>query len=63
MQDLLVELVQVYLGHKNCLSHTPTEKEWKYIYSLAIKQGVIGITFAAMQKVRSQEQYPPETIF
>lgn len=51
IEDLFFELVQVSLGQRTCLSHTPSEDEWQQLYDIAEKQSLIGICFAGVQKL------------
>ena len=50
MKLLFFELIQVAIGRRERLSHTPTEMEWRELYALAEKQAVIGICFCGVQR-------------
>ena len=50
MKLLFFELIQVAIGRRERLSHTPTEMEWRELYAMAEKQAVIGICFCGVQR-------------
>ena len=50
MKLLFFELIQVAIGRRERLSHTPTEMEWRELYAMAVKQAVIGICFCGVQR-------------
>lgn len=60
---LFTELVQVALGNKEKLSHTPTYTEWMDIYSLVQKQAIVGIVFCALDNLCKCGQNPPKDLF
>lgn len=51
MDDIFFELIQVALGNRNSLSHTPTTAEWQALYNLAIKQNLVGVCFGALRQL------------
>lgn len=53
MNELFYELVRVALGNADGLTHIPSEKEWKLLYEMAKKQSLVGVCFAAIQKILS----------
>lgn len=59
MTELFFEFIQVALGGKEKLSHTPTDKEWTEIFEYSQKQAVVGIAFLALDRLSNQEQKPP----
>lgn len=60
---LFIELVQVALGAKVCLSHTPSTEEWEALYGQAKKQSLVGVCFAGVQKLVEQQQTPEEMLY
>ena len=60
---LFFELIQVAIGNRVCLSHSPTTEEWKELYVLAKKQSVVGVCFAGLQKLQTQRQEPSEMLY
>lgn len=52
------ELLQIAIGNRNSLSHSPSEQEWNDIFTLAKKQALLGVTYVAVEKL-SDEQKPP----
>lgn len=52
MQSFFFELIRVSIGRQERLSHTPTEMEWRQLYTLADKQALIGICFCGVQRLR-----------
>lgn len=51
INEIFFELIQVALGVRVCLSHSPTAEEWKMLYDIAKKQSLVGICFAGVQKL------------
>ena len=51
---LFFELIQVALGTRICLSHTPSANEWGKLYAMAMKQSLVGVCFAGVQKASPQ---------
>lgn len=49
--SLFYELIRVAVGNANSLSHTPSQKEWKALYDMAKKQSLVGVCFAALQRL------------
>lgn len=56
MNEIFFELIQVALGVRTCLSHSPTAGEWKLIYDIAKKQSLVGVCFAGVQKLVDSEK-------
>ena len=48
------ELIQVAIGTRICLSHTPSADEWGELYAMAMKQSLVGVCFAGVQKASPQ---------
>ena len=55
------ELLQVAIGNKSELSHTPTAEEWREFYALAQKQTMIGIAFRGVEQLPVQQR-PPKSL-
>lgn len=51
MDSLFFELIRVAIGTADGLSHTPSNKEWKALYDMAKKQSLVGVCFAALQRL------------
>lgn len=51
IEQLFFELIQVSLESKMCLSHSPTNEEWRMLYDMAKKQSLLGICFAGIQRL------------
>lgn len=49
--QLFFELIQVAIGTRTCLSHTPRADEWGELYAMAKKQSLVGVCFAAVQQL------------
>lgn len=60
---LFFELIQVTIGTRICLSHTPSADEWGELYAMAKKQSLVGVCFAGVQKLQEQYQTPPEVLY
>lgn len=54
-EKLFFELLQVALGHRESLSHTPTLEEWKDVVDVAKRQSLVGICFLGVQKLNSMK--------
>lgn len=71
IEQLFFELIQVSLGTRICLSHTPrstslgqaSADEWGELYAMAKKQSLVGVCFAGVQKLQTQRQEPPEMLY
>ena len=57
--ELFFELVQVALGKREELSHTPTDKEWRGLFEISQRQTVAGVAFMALDKLSQVGQKPP----
>ena len=53
--NLFFELIQVALGVRVCLSHSPNAREWKALYDMAKKQSLVGVCFAGVQKLYNDD--------
>ena len=49
---LFFELIRVSIGRQKRLTHTPSEMEWRQLYTLADMQALIGICFRGVQRLR-----------
>ena len=56
---LFYELIQVALGNRVVLIHTPSEMEWHDLYKMCQKQSVTGVAFEALESLSEQRQKPP----
>ena len=63
MNKLFFELIQIALGTRICLSHTPSADEWGDLYAMAKKQSLVGVAFAGVQRLQQQRQEPPEMLY
>lgn len=63
INELFFELIQVVIGTRICLSHTPSADEWGELYAMAKKQSLVGVCFAGVQKLQTQRQEPPEMLY
>ena len=59
--DLFFALVRCGIGKENSLPYSPTPEKWRNLFEMAKKQTLIGITFAGIEKLPS-EQRPPKDI-
>lgn len=62
IEQLFFELIRVALGNADELSHKPTDNEWKQLYDMAKKQSLVGICFAAVQRL-PEDMRPPEMLY
>ena len=56
---LFFELIQVAVGAREELSHTPIDEEWMELFETAQKQAVAGIAFLALEKLCNFGIKPP----
>lgn len=63
INQLFFELIQVAIGTRICLSHTPSADEWGELYAMAKKQSLVGVCFAGVQRLQQQRQEPPEMLY
>lgn len=63
IQRFFFELIQVAIGTRICLSHTPSADEWGELYAMAKKQSLVGVCFAGVQRLQQQRQEPPEMLY
>lgn len=62
MNQLFFELIQVAIGVRACLSHSPNKNEWEALYAIAQRQSLVGISFVGVQKLLKQMQKPSEDL-
>lgn len=62
IDTLFFELIQIAIGNKVCLSHSPTAEGWKALYDIAKKQSLVGICFAAVQRL-AEDMRPSEMLY
>lgn len=62
MKELFCELLRVAIGAQDCLSHSPTADEWGKLYDMAKKQSLVGVCFAAIQRLL-ENMRPPEMLY
>ena len=62
MNELFFELIRVAIGTQNTLTQPPSAGEWKVLYEIAKKQSLVGICFAAVQRL-PEEMRPPEMLY
>ena len=63
INNLFFELIQVAIGTRICLSHTPSADEWGELYAMAKKQSLVGVCFAGVQRLQTQRQEPYEMLY
>lgn len=63
IDNLFFELIQVALGVRVCLSHSPTGEKWRLLYDIAKKQSLVGVCFAGVQRLQQQRQELPEMLY
>ena len=56
MDKLFFELIQIALSVRTCLSRQPSAGEWDELYKIAKKQSLVGVCFAAVQKLVDSEK-------
>ena len=61
MTTLFFELLQIALDRQTRLSAVPTLAQWRELYRMAQKQTLVGVLFAAIERL-PQEQRPPKSV-
>lgn len=51
MNELFFALLRVAIGTQDSLPHIPSKEEWMELYAMAKKQSLVGIVFAAIQRI------------
>lgn len=51
IEILFYELIRVSIGNQDYLSRRPSNSEWKALYNMAKKQSLVGVCFAALQRL------------
>ena len=55
MIDSFFELIRVAIGHRVCLSRTPSADGWCELYAMAKKQAVVGVCFCGVQRLPKEQ--------
>ena len=58
---LFFELLQVAIGNRKMLTHTPTAEEWSELYTLAQRQTLVGIAFRGIEQLPAAQR-PPKAL-
>lgn len=53
IEQLFFELIRVAIGTQLSLSRQPSPKEWAALYDIAKKQSLVGVCFAAVQRLQN----------
>lgn len=53
IEQLFFELIRVAIGTQDTLTRAPSAQEWKALYDMAKKQSLVGVCFAALQRLGS----------
>lgn len=61
--QIFYELLQVAIGRRTALSHTPTAKEWEEMYRMAESQAVLGVCFAGVKRLQETHQGMPTPLY
>lgn len=59
---LFLALIKISVGNAERLPYTPSEQEWKSLFSMANKHTIAGTLFVALDKLPA-EQRPPRKVF
>lgn len=51
IDKLFFELIRIAIGKQDGLSQLPSNKEWRVLYDMAKKQSLVGVCFAALQRL------------
>lgn len=61
-QLLFYELIQLSIGQRDCISITPSSKEWETIFTYSQEQTIAGVTFTSLEKLFSSGIKPPKEL-
>ena len=61
-EKLFFELIRVAISTQDTLTRAPSAQEWKQLYDMAKRQSLVGICFAAVQRLAEDER-PPEMLY
>ena len=56
------ELLKIALGHIDMFTEPPSDKEWKDIFAMSVKQALIGIMFTGVERLPASQRPPRELI-
>ncbi|MBE6330830.1 MAG: hypothetical protein E7070_00785 [Bacteroidales bacterium] len=56
MTELFFELLQVAIGHRCCLSQTPTAQQWGELYTLSQKHALVGIAYCGIENLPKEQR-------
>lgn len=51
IEQLFFDLIRVTVGTQSCLSRLPSNVEWTALYNMAMKQSLVGVCFAGLQRL------------
>jgi hypothetical protein len=60
---MFIELLQVSLGGRDCLSRIPSSKEWDMLFDESARQAVSGIAFEGVKKLPDTQRPPQMPLF
>lgn len=60
-EHLFFELLQVAIGNRNKLTRPLSDKEWRQMLDMSVKQSLAGIVFAGVEKL-PKEQWPFQNV-
>lgn len=63
IEQLFFQLINVSLGTRICLAHSPTADEWRELYSMAKMQSLVGVCFAGVHRLVNHLQEPPKMLY
>lgn len=58
-ETVFLELLQIALGNRSCLSEPCTDEVWEEVYATVKKQAMMGVTFYAVKRLPA-DQMPPK---
>ena len=62
MATLFFELLQIALGQQTQLSAVPTLAQWHELYRMAQKQTLVGVLWAAIERLPAEQRPPKEVL-
>lgn len=53
---LIIELLQVALGIRDCLSRIPSDDEWGRVYKQAARDGIVGVLYGGIERLPKEQR-------
>ena len=58
-QSLFLRFVQVIIGTRECMGHTPDDAEWRHLYTQCKRHSLLGVGFAGVEQCHGKGEKCP----